>query len=119
MTLKEYVYILTKSVGEVKVSTSVVNELSSLTIEDKIISFDSKIIVSGSKMETVKYSAGDDKVTIKASVKAPKGCKWVGVFKIGLNEDEKIIVNLNIISVGNEIDVNDIMGDELKTLIKL
>lgn len=122
MTLKDYITILSKAVGEVKISTSPTEALNSLTIEDKIVSFDSKIIVSHVSMSTVKYGPGDDDVTIISSIeKVPKSCKWVGIFKVALNEenDNNIEVHLNIISIGKEVDINNILEDELKTFIKI
>lgn len=120
MTLKEYIHILTKSIGEVKISTSNTPELNTLTIEDKIVSFDSKILVSHVALNNVKYNSGNDMITITSSIKVPKTCKWVGVFKVGIEDNDEIGLNLNIISVGEEtIDVNDIMDDEIKSFIKL
>ena len=120
MTLKEYITILNKSVGEVTINTTPTKELNTITVEDKINSFDSKIIISHASMNTVKYGMSENAITVISSIKVPKSCTWAGVVKLGLNEDDTISVNINIITIGDkEIDVDSIMDDELKTLIKI
>lgn len=124
MTLREYITVLKKSVGDVNVVTTAVDELNIITVEDKINSFDSKIIISDTPISAVKYTLGADNVTIIASIKIPKyskeSFKWAGIVKLSLAEDNNITVNLHIISIGEEaIDLESIMDNKLNTFIKI